>query len=191
MHPEQQKWDRIYSNRSPAALHASEVLLENQHLLPEQGEALDLACGLGANSMLLAEHGLSVRSWDISSVAIQQLTKAASERSFNIQAEIRDVIAQPPTANSVDVLVVSHFLVREMAEVLVQALMPGGLLFYQTYCRAKVFEQGPNNPDYLLRDNELLTMFGSLKVRVYREESLLGQHERGWRNQAMLVAEKI
>lgn len=191
MHPDQQKWDGIYRQRSehnPPL--AAEVLSQNQHLLPASGEALDLACGLGANSLLLAEQGLAVSSWDISPVAIEQLSAIAQRHGLPIHTRVVDVMASPPDANSVDVLVVTHFLVRGMERILIDSLKPGGLLFYQTYCRNKVSDQGPNNPDYLLEDNELLQMFAGLRIRVYREESLLGDRNRGWRNQAMLVAEK-
>lgn len=191
MHPDQEKWDRIYTNRPDAVNAAAEVLQQNQHLLPSSGQALDLACGLGTNSVLLATRGLTVTSWDISPVAIQSLQRQTKDTSLSINAQVRDVKSQPPVDNSVDVLVVTHFLVRDMAEQLMHALKPGGLLFYQTFCRDKVSEQGPKNPDYLLNDNELLAMFAGLRVRVYREESLLGSHSTGWRNQAMLVAEKV
>jgi 2-polyprenyl-3-methyl-5-hydroxy-6-metoxy-1,4-benzoquinol methylase len=190
MHPDKNKWDRIYSDRKPAQPQPAEVLLQNRHLLPRQGVALDLACGLGANSLLLAEQGLEVHAWDISSVAIAQLDKLAQQSGLEIHVLERDVSSQPPEPDSVDVLVVTHFLVRAMAADLIAALKPGGLLFYQTFCRDKVYAQGPSNPEYLLKDNELLQLFSGLKVRVYREESLLGNHDQGWRNQAMLVAEK-
>jgi 2-polyprenyl-3-methyl-5-hydroxy-6-metoxy-1,4-benzoquinol methylase len=190
MHPDKNKWDRIYSDRKSAQPQPAEVLLQNRHLLPKQGVALDLACGLGANSLLLAEQGLEVHAWDISSVAITQLDKLAQQSGLEIHVLERDVSSQPPEPDSVDVLVVTHFLVRAMAADLVAALKPGGLMFYQTFCRDKVYAQGPSNPEYLLKDNELLQLFSGLKVRVYREESLLGKHDQGWRNQAMLVAEK-
>jgi hypothetical protein len=64
------------------------------------------------------------------------------------------------------------------------------VLFYQTYCQQKVSDSGPSNPDYLLADNELLRLFPDLQLRVYREESVLGQHDIGIRNQALMVAEK-
>jgi len=186
----QEKWDRIYSGK---AIHSSEpsiVLSENQHLLPKQGVALDLACGLGANSLLLAQAGLEVLSWDISTVAVQTLQQQADEQGLFIQTQVRDVEALPLLPASVDVLVVSYFLSRNIAQALMTALKPGGLLFYQTYTQQKVGQQGPSNPAYLLADNELLEMFSALKVRVYREEALLGRVDLGWRNQAMLVAQR-
>jgi 2-polyprenyl-3-methyl-5-hydroxy-6-metoxy-1,4-benzoquinol methylase len=142
MHPDKNKWDRIYSERKPAQPIPAEVLLQNRHLLPKQGVALDLACGLGANSLLLAEQGLEVHAWDISSVAIAQLDKLAQQSGLEVHLQERDVSTQPPAPDSVDVLVVTHFLVRAMAADLVAALKPGGLLFYQTYCRDKVLFPG-------------------------------------------------
>ncbi|WP_292438490.1 methyltransferase domain-containing protein [Methylophaga sp.] len=187
---DRQKWDRIYSDCEDGALQAADVLTQNRHLLPLSGVAMDLACGLGANSLLMAQAGLDVLSWDISPVAIDKLSNLAAARGLPIRAEVVDVEQQPPQAQSLDVLVVTHFLSRELVPALIAALKPGGLLFYQTYCREKVSGRGPSNPEYLLKDNELLTLFDGLKIRVYREESLLGEHDQGWRDQAMLVAEK-
>ncbi|HEB99563.1 MAG TPA: SAM-dependent methyltransferase, partial [Thiotrichales bacterium] len=65
------KWDARY--RESATAVATEVLVENRHLLPAVGEALDLACGLGGNALLLARHGLRTTAWDLSPVAIERL----------------------------------------------------------------------------------------------------------------------
>ena len=183
------KWDAIYSQKVVEP-RASLVLEQNKHLLPSQGVALDLACGQGGNALLLAQVGLSVSAWDSSSVAIEQLSHFAESIGVSIDAQVRDVIQSPPEEASIDVLVVSCFLDRTLCSDLIKALKPGGLLFYQTYCQEKVGQQGPTNPDYLLANNELITLFKSMSLRVYREESLLGNHQQGWRNQALLVAER-
>lgn len=183
------KWDLIYSQKTGVPT-ASKVLLENQHLLPENGVVLDLACGQGGNALLLAKRGLDVIAWDASSVAIKQLERSATDRALKINAQVRDVLQNPPEEQSLDVLVVSFFLERTLCSALMDALRPGGLLFYQTYCQRKVSEQGPRNVEFLLADNELLHLFSSLRSRVYREESVLGDVDSGWRNQALLVAEK-
>ncbi|MBE9533056.1 MAG: class I SAM-dependent methyltransferase [Proteobacteria bacterium] len=185
----QAKWDAIYSKREVSPT-AALVLQQNQHLLPARGVALDLACGQGGNALLLAEAGLDTLAYDISNVAIAQLKLEASAKNLTINAQVRDVLEQPLEKASLDVLVISYFLDRALCSSLIDALKPSGLLFYQTYCQQKVNEQGPRNPDFLLKDNELLGLFSSMKVRVYREESVLGSHQKGWRNQAMLVAEK-
>jgi len=183
------KWDTVYSKQDKKPL-ACLALKENQHLLPTSGVALDLACGLGGNALLLAQAGLNVQAWDISPVAINQLQQEASRQHLPIEGSVRDVEHKPPEENSVDVITVSYFLNRDLCSALVAALRPGGLIFYQTYCRQKVKQEGPVNQNYLLKDNELLTLFNDLQIRVYREEALLGDHQQGLRNQALLVAEK-
>src|SRR5690554_2498689 len=108
------KWDDRYSSDGHEPPVAADVLQQNQHLLPESGLALDLACGLGGNSLLLAARGLSVTSWDSSAVAIAALQQHAAQRGLSVHAAVRDVIAHPPTANSFDVVVVTHFLERRL-----------------------------------------------------------------------------
>jgi len=183
------KWNAIYSQKKGRPT-AAKVLIDNQHLLPKRGAALDLACGQGGNALLLAKLGLDVHAWDLSSVAIEQLQKYADGEALLINAQVRDVIQHPPAENSLDIIVVSFFLDRSLCPLLLRALRPKGLVFYQTYCQDKVREQGSRNPEFLLADNELLHLFSGIKLRVYREEALLGLHDKGWRNQTLLVGEK-
>jgi SAM-dependent methyltransferase len=187
---DQDRWNERYRQQHTAPT-AAKVLTDNIHLLPKQGTALDLACGLGGNALLLAQQGLEVSAWDIADRALEQLAAQAQAQQLSIQTQQRDVSNQPPSANSFDVIVVSRFLDRALCPAIQQALKPGGLLFYQTFCQSKVSQQGPSNPDYLLADNELLSLFLGLNVRVYREEALLGDWNAGWRDQALLVAQRV
>lgn len=186
----QQKWDARYREAIGNYPEPALVLQQNQHLLPKQGQAVDLACGLGANALLLAKLGLQSQAWDISNEALAKLSAEAQRRQLDVRTEQRDVSTEPPSENSFDVIVVSHFLDRQLCSQLVKALKPKGLVLYQTFCYDKVDNKGPQNPEFLLADNELLSLFAGLKIRAYREESLLGDITQGWRNQAMLVAQK-
>jgi len=105
-------------------------------------------------------------------------------------AEQRDVVRNPPEPGRFDVIVVSRFLDRSLAPQLAVALRPGGLLFYQTFTRTRVDDSGPVSPDYRLADGELLRVFAGLRLRVYREEGVIGDITCGLRNQAMLVAQR-
>jgi SAM-dependent methyltransferase len=166
------------------------VLRDFAHLLPIQGTALDLACGLGANALFLAQRGLSVWAWDVSPVAIRRLGGEAAARGLEVSARVRDLLAHPPRPESFDVIVVSRFLDRGLCPLIVDALRPGGLLFYQTFVRDKVGDGGPGNPVYRLDCNELLHLFSPLRLRVYREEGRIGDLREGFRDEAMLVGEK-
>ncbi|WP_439503174.1 class I SAM-dependent methyltransferase [Methylophaga sp.] len=190
MSDSQQKWDQRYRTEIAVYPEPALVLTQNQHLLPEQGIALDLACGLGANALLMASLGLQTHAWDISSEALAKLNAEIQQRQLQVITEQRDVSVVAPDNSSFDVIVVSQFLDRKLCPKLINALKPGGLLFYQTFCRDKVDGSGPQNPEFLLADNELLNLFTSLKLRVYREESTLGDTSMGWRNMAMLVGQK-
>jgi 2-polyprenyl-3-methyl-5-hydroxy-6-metoxy-1,4-benzoquinol methylase len=185
-----EKWDRIYQQRLAAELEPTEVLLENAHLLPVAGEALDLACGLGGNALYLAQHGFSVTAWDISPVAIEALSKKALDLGLKIAAQALDVETQAFPQEAFDVVVVSRFLSRPLAQVIRNSLKPGGLLFYQTYIKDKLSPYGPSNPDYLLSENELIQLFKGMRVLVYREEGQAGDLNKGRRDEAYFVGYK-
>ncbi len=183
----QAKWDTRYAQAHglPAPL---EVLLENAHLLPDAGEALDLACGLGSDALFLARRGLRTRAWDLSPVAVAALNEAAGD--LPLEAEARDVVAEPPESGRFDVICVGHFLDRGLCPRIAAALRPGGLLLYQTWTQERVDDSGPGTGRYRLGPNELLRLFPHLVVRFYREEGAVGDARHGFRNQAQLVAQR-
>jgi len=183
------RWDACYSSSSEFP-SAAEVLQQNPHLLPKQGKALDLACGLGANVFLLASHGLQTSAWDISPVAIEKLKVSAGEKGFDVDVQTRDVVARPPEPESLDVIVVHRFLDRKLFPTLINALKPEGLLYYQTFIKKKVSDSGPSNPDYRLDSNELLKLCAPLQILFYREEACVGDITKGFRDMAMLVGLK-
>ena len=184
------RWDQRHAAADEIGAPA-EVVLQNAHLLPARGVALDLACGRGANALWLAEHtGLEVHAWDFSAAGIARLDAAAGARGLQVAAEVRDVILLPPDPDSFDVVVVTHFLERSIVPALIAALRPGGLVLYQTFAREAVSDRGPSTPEWRLARNELLALFAGLIVRAYREEGRLGDTSRGLRDLAYLVAER-
>jgi 2-polyprenyl-3-methyl-5-hydroxy-6-metoxy-1,4-benzoquinol methylase len=188
--PTKDKWNKHYHSCEDEYPEAAEVLFQNQHLLPTQGTALDLACGRGANALCLAENGLTVSAWDISSSALEQLSLHANKKHLTINTEVRDISTQTPEANTFDVIVVSRFLDRTLMNDIKRAIKVNGLIFYQTFTKEKISESGPNNPDYLLDKNELLNFFIDWEIICYREEGKTGNIDLGFRNQAMLIAQK-
>ena len=188
--PDQAKWDRIYTDRAGKSATPCRVLSNHSHLLPADGDALDLACGRGANALYLAAQGLATWAWDISGAAIRALSQQAGQSRLPLRAERRDVTTDPPAPGSFDVIVVSRFLERTLAPAICAALRERGLLFYQTFIREKTSNTGPNDPAYRLEPNELLRLFQSLHLVYYHEEGNVGDNGKGFRNEAMLVGQK-
>ncbi|RKZ91815.1 MAG: SAM-dependent methyltransferase [Gammaproteobacteria bacterium] len=193
------KWNNRYE-----AVHVPnkviDVLELNQHLLPAQGKSLDLACGLGGNALRMAELGFDSHAWDISDSAIEKLQEFAQERQLLLSAKQCDISLKEQQDEMLeegfDVIIVSRFLLRDIMPSLITALRPGGLIFYQTFVQDKVLhdkntpEEGPKNNHFRLESNELIKLFPGLTLRYYREEGIQGDTKKGFRNEAMLVAQK-
>lgn len=183
-----EKWDALYRDAQVGT--PARVLLENAHLLPPRGDGLDIACGMGANGFFLVERGLCVEAWDVSPIAIEKINGLAAQRCLDIKGVTKDVVVQPPAVQRFDVIVVAHYLERSLFASLIAALRPEGLLFYQTFTRARVDDAGPRNEAYRLADNELLQLCAPLRLLVYREEGTVGDTSQGFRNLALLVGQK-
>ncbi len=185
------KWDRIHANNENSELPApAYVLKQFAYLLPDSGQALDIACGRGANACFLASRGLTTLAWDISPVAVAQLNQYTHGQGLELNAEVQDVGLVSFPLDHFDVIVVSRYLDRQICASIVSALKPGGLLYYQTFVVGKDPKIGPSNPDYLLVEDELLSMFSAFKHRVYNNISNLGDLTKGLRNEACYIGQK-
>lgn len=199
------KWnDRYKSIQVPNQV--IDVLELNLHLLPAHGKSLDLACGLGGNALRMAELGFDSHAWDLSDSAINKVREFAQERQLVLSTRQCDISQDEPQATmkqeGFDVIIVGHFLLREIMPGLISALRPGGLIYYQTFVEEDEVQEksdsalanntrsGPSKPHFRLKKNELLNLFSDLTIRYYREEGLIGALDKGFRHEAMLVAQK-
>lgn len=186
------KWNNIYTSTSAlSVLSPATVLSENLFLLPQTGTALDLASGLGANALLLAKQGLTTQAWDISAIALAKLQQQADAEALAIKTFTREISTQSFSPDCFDVVVVSRFLDRSICDAIMVSLKMGGLLFYQTYTQQKNFALGPKNSCFLLAENELLSLFSSLRLVYYRENSAIGEIQQGLRNEAQFIGQKV
>ncbi|OUS32293.1 hypothetical protein A9Q99_01265 [Gammaproteobacteria bacterium 45_16_T64] len=187
------KWNRIYQKRTESEETSltlptpCPLLAQYHYLLPAKGAALDLACGFGGNAIFLQKQGLSVEAWDISDIAIAQLR---SKNIPNIACHDIDIEQHEFPSRKFDVIVVSNYLHRNICHNISQALTPGGLLFYQTFHQQKISTSGPSNPNFLLKNNELLSLFGELNPLIHSHLGSQGNLSLGERNLASLIAQK-
>lgn len=157
------KWNARYAYSGKPLPPPAQVLSKGERWLPKGDalNALDLACGRAANGHFLAARGFKVSVWDISETVISEIS-GRNPKIFD-DMSVRDVVAQPPAAQSFDVIVVTRFLSRDTCPAIQAALKPGGVLFYQT------FTHGLSNKEFLLEDNELLSLFKGLHLLEYQE----------------------
>jgi len=189
MNKTSEKWDAIYRQSQSQAV-AAKVLSEHRYLLPKQGQALDLACGVGGNALLMAEAGLNVDALDISLIALQRVEEQAVFLGRHINVKQCDISAEILPEAFYDVIVISRFLDRALCNAIMASLNAGGILFYQTFTRSKIDQSGPGNPDYLLAANELLRLFAPLTLLFYQEDARIGDLQYGNRNEAYFIGQK-
>ena len=146
-------------------------LLQHADILPREGRALDVACGRGRHALWLAERGLKTMAVDRSPDAVSTVNEEARARHLPLSAEVRDLEtgADPFPPSSYDVIVVVHYLHRRLFPALIAALVPGGLLVYETFTRAQAARGKPTNPDFLLESGELLDLVRPLEILASRE----------------------
>jgi tellurite methyltransferase len=190
MSSKQQEWQQRYLDGDRRPPQPAGVLAEHASLLPERGDALDLACGLGGNALFLARRGLQTQGWDYAPAAIDALNQLARADSLPLTGVVRDCEQQPPEPESFDVIAVSYFLCRELIPALRGALRRGGLIYYETFVQESVTDQGPRNPAFRLQANELLRWFDGFRLLAYQEYGRVGDTASGVRDIARLVALK-
>lgn len=136
------------------------------HLLPEGAAVLDLACGGGRHTRLLAARGHAVTAVDQDADAIAALQGVAAE------ARVADLEGAPwPYAGRQwQGIVVTNYLHRPLLPVIEASLAPGGVLLYETFAIGQETVGRPRNPEFLLQPGELLdAVRGTLRVVGYED----------------------
>ncbi|WP_049784598.1 class I SAM-dependent methyltransferase [Acidithiobacillus caldus] len=104
------RWRSRYSELADTPLPPAHTLLQRWVQAPQQGTALDLACGRGQDALYLARCGFDTEAWDLAEPAIAELSERA--QGLCLRARVRDVLAEPPAESTFDCLHVANFLAR-------------------------------------------------------------------------------
>ena len=158
--------------------------------LNQGSEVLDLACGSGRNGLSLIESDMNVTFVDNSESALAEVfTKIQGENRYRHQClriDLEDGKFSLFDTRRFDVILVFKYLHRPLFPRIKSALSQGGLIFYETFTDEQKNFGRPKNPNYLLRDNELLENFGDWEIIDYFQGIKLNPH----RAIASLVARK-
>lgn len=136
-------------------------------LVPPSGNVLDIACGAGRHARLFAGRGHAVTAIDRDIAAVRGVPGVEA-----IEVDLETGIPLPLSAalpgRKFDGIVVTNYLYRPLFADMISVLASGGVLVYETFGVGNEQYGRPRNPDFLLRDGELLDIVGSeLSVIAY------------------------
>lgn len=130
------------------------------------GKVLDLACGSGQNGLFLLEQCVPVIFADRSAAALDncragvaRLSQALQSNASYWQIDFEQQAHNPLAAGHYAAILVFRYLHRPLIPAIRDALMPGGLLIYETFTLDNRQFGRPNNPDFLLKPGELSGWF--------------------------------
>jgi SAM-dependent methyltransferase len=136
-------------------------------LIPAGARVLDLACGSGRHARYLARLGFDVEAVDRDRQALAGLAGVAG-----VKARIADLEGAPwpYEGDQFGAVVVCNYLHRPLLPQLVDAIGPGGVIVYETFAAGNERYGRPHNPDFLLRQGELLEVVrGLFRVIAYED----------------------
>jgi SAM-dependent methyltransferase len=162
-------------NNPTGSLSPSQLLLDHQDLFsPEicRNPVLDLACGEGHNGIFLASKGCRVVLADRSREALEKARELASSTDASAtiwQVDLERKGLNPLEGKSYSGILVFRYLHRPLFPYMKEALMPGGILIYETFTLEQAKFGKPRSPDHLLNPGELKEWFGGWTVIHYHE----------------------
>ena len=126
------RWSGAHADAGNVSALAPDVITAHsalETLLPTDGPALDLACGVGAQSLWLAECGLQVTALDVSPVAIGIAAAAAATQGLDVDARVWDTDAGLPVdLTGLAMIVCQRYRAPHLFTEFVDRLRPGGAL---------------------------------------------------------------
>jgi SAM-dependent methyltransferase len=170
------KWNRKYIENPDDPSPSEALTTYVSYAL--KGRAMDIACGTGRNAMFLAKQGFVVDAVDISDVGLKKL----SGKHPNICPICADFDYFEIPANRYSLIVNIRFLNRRLFPLIMEGLRPQGVVIFKSFLEVPELEPSedsswkPSCRDYLLRENELLHAFLSLKIRFY-QETIVKKHD--------------
>jgi len=130
---------------------------------------LDLACGSGRNGLYLVENGISVTFADINSNAIEQVQQHASvvknKQCTNFWSiDFEQEGATPLAGKYFAAIMVFRYLHRPLFAQIKEAILPNGIIIYETFTTEQAQFGRPKNPNFLLKAGELADVFSDWQI---------------------------
>ena len=174
-----EKWNSKYQERlSDLKKPNPNSRLINLSYYLKGGLALDLACGLGGNSMFLAEHHYDVHALDISDIAINYLNEQAAKEKLSIhtmQCDLTNLDSLNLIKEIYDLAVITYYLDRSIFPYVKTLIKKNGYVFMETFYLSMEDQNGQISSQYKLQPQELLREFTDWRILYYEENEQEGR----------------
>ena len=160
-------WEERWAQKRGDAFPDPDPCLLKQIDFLTDGTALDLACGRGRNSLLLAQAGYQVLAVDSSPTALELLTSTAEKRKLSITPILHDLtLGLPELPESVNLILSAYYLQRELVPAIKKNIRPGGLFIGRSFC-----QDSASNPSSAIIYNpgELQDLFSDWEILSQEE----------------------
>ncbi len=162
------KWNQRYAEGSYNKNNPVTLVEEWLPRLPV-GRALDVACGAGRNSLLLAQAGYQVDAIDISSEGLNQARQNAENQGLKINWIEQDLDQAYRFDTDYDVIIVLWYVNPGLISRLCDCLAPGGYLLCEEHLITDREVIGPTSSDYRVAPGNLRQAVSGLDVLLYQE----------------------
>ncbi|MGB5655464.1 MAG: class I SAM-dependent methyltransferase [Acidimicrobiia bacterium] len=178
-------WDTRYRERTAPIDPSAFVRVEVAPLLPAAGRALDLAGGAGRHAIWLAARGWDTTMVDTSEAAIDIAEERATDANVDISFVHADLTVEEPPAGPWDLVLIVHYLQRDLFPKVIEQLADNGLLAFSIATKRNLERHERPGLPYVLDEGEAPSLVEELNIIHYAE---------GWsiedRHEARLVARK-
>lgn len=182
------QWDGRHRGTHPDPANPT-VVGEISRLAP--GTALDIACGTGRHSLLLAKEGWNVTAIDFSAEAIAVLRQEAAARDLRVNAVVADASAWEPAAGQrFDLILMTFVSLPDVFAKALRWLTPGGRIVLVGHSVRNLTEGagGPSDPRLLHDPVDLAARATGARLRVLRAGEVERATSEGTALDAVLVA---
>ena len=132
----------------------------------KEGRALDLACGKGRHSIFLSNYGYNVLAVDINQKSLNCFNNKLIKKKIK---DIENLKSWPLEKVKFDIIVVTNFLNRSIFPSIIKSINKNGYLIYETFSEGQQNIGKPNNPNYILKRRELISLCADLQLIAYEE----------------------
>ena len=167
-----EEWNQRYRSSDKTEGGPSPVVVRAA-ALSTPGRALDIACGTGRNALFLARQRWQVAAIDGAVEAIRRVKEEAETHGLSIDTAVIDLererIDYP--AESFDLIIITHYLQRDLFPLAATLLRPGGLCAAAIRLIDDSGRRDAPGQHYRVAPDELRRLFENWNAIDYREEN--------------------